>query len=356
MAKKTEKKKANGEGTIEKLPSGNYRLRKEATINGITQRKSFTRSSPTACRKAFDDWLASEDKVAIEKVQTVEQWAKHWLEIYKKDKIAYKSYKNYELYVNKHIIPAIGKVKLVDVRPAHIEKIYLDEANLSDSARKHIHLALKGIFKTAVDNNFCKSSPVDKVSSPAVANDEPEIFSADEVTAILTAAKDHKYGLYVNLLLYTGLRMGELLGLQWNDIDLDNDLIIVRRAIAKVEKGWEPKSTKTNRVRYIAVPEPLKETLQEQSRGGLFILCNPDGSHLTPHQFERRYRTFFEQNGLTYRSPHKCRHTFATFLLKGNADLRSIQSMLGHSKISTTEIYTHVDTEDIKRNVTKLKY
>jgi len=325
-------------------------------VDGIERRESFTATSPTACRQAAKAWQASDDKVAIEKVKTVKQWAVHWLEVYKKDKVAYKSYQNYKLYVDKHIVPAIGDLKLTDVRPAHIEKLHGEKTSLSASARKHIHLALKGLFETAVENNLCQSSPMSRVKAPAVGNSEPEIFVANEVKEILAAVDDHKYGLYIKMLLYTGLRMGELLALQWGDIDLDNDLVKISRAIAKSEDGWAVKNTKTNRVRYVAIPEQLKEDLTQRPKDGIFILCNPDGSHLTPHQFERRYKKFFEQNDLTYRSPHKCRHTFATFLLKGNADLRSIQAMLGHSKISTTEIYTHIDTDDIKRNVTKLNY
>lgn len=349
-------RKANGEGSITKLPSGKYRLRTIVEIDGIEQRKSFTSTSPTACRKALRDWLISSDKVTIEKVKTVGEWAAHWLEIYKKDKVAYKSYKNYKLYVEKHIIPSLGKIKLADVRPAHIEKFYREKSELSSSARKHIHLALNGIFKTAIENNFCIVNPVSKVKAPSIKNEEPEIFVSNEVTEILNISGTHQYGFYVMILLYTGLRIGELLALQWGDIDFDNELIRISKAIAKAENGWEIKNTKNNRIRYVAIPDSLKQTLKEYPREGIFVLCNPDGSHLTPHQFEKRYQKFFSDNGLTYRSPHKCRHTFATFLLKGNADLRSIQSMLGHSRISTTEIYTHVDTDDIKRNLTKLKY
>lgn len=99
------KRKANGEGTITKLPSGNYRLRTVDEINGMIVRKSFTASSPTACKTAHTEWLKSDNKVPIEKVKTVEEWALHWLEIYCKPSVSYSSYKDYKMYVNKHIIP-----------------------------------------------------------------------------------------------------------------------------------------------------------------------------------------------------------------------------------------------------------
>lgn len=73
------------------------------------------------------------------------------------------------------------------------------------------------------------------------------------------------------------------------------------------------------------------------------------GQRITPRKLETRYKKFFRETGLPYLSPHKCRHTYATYLLKGGADLRAVQELLGNSKVQVMEIYTHVDTGDIKK-------
>lgn len=119
-------KKLNGEGTYTKLPSGKVRLRIWVDVDGVEQRKSFTGSSRQDAHRQYKEYLASDRKVAIEKVRTVQQWAEHWLEIYKKPDIGYAAYKDYKMYVSRHIVPAIGKLRLADVRPAHIKKLFAE--------------------------------------------------------------------------------------------------------------------------------------------------------------------------------------------------------------------------------------
>jgi site-specific recombinase XerD len=272
------------------------------------------------------------------------------------DKVAFESYYNYNLYVSKHIIPAIGHLSLTQVRPAHIEQLLSEKQNLSYSSQHHILIALKGIFKTAVKNGFCARNPTEDITTKQKPSNPPEVFTTAEISEILTAAKTHRYGIYVQALLYSGLRMGELLALQWGDIDTTNGLIHVRHAIAKSATGWNMKETKTGRARHIGITNTFKDILNAQAKASLFILPGENGDFLRPNQFGFRYKQFFKETGLAYLSPHKCRHTYATHLIKGGADLRSVQTLLGHAQIGTTEIYTHVDADMLKASVTKLQF
>jgi len=123
-------KRANGEGTYEKRKTG-WRYRVIVEVDGVIQRKNFTGPTKSTALQAYKDWMESDQKVAIERVRTVGEWAEHWLEIYCKPKVSYSVHKDYTMYVKKHIVPfaigakPFGAMRLGDVRPAHIASIFV---------------------------------------------------------------------------------------------------------------------------------------------------------------------------------------------------------------------------------------
>jgi len=365
-------RKANGEGTITKLPSGKYRLRTVDEIDGVTVRKSFTASSPTACRKAHKEWLASDNKVPIERVKTVGEWAEHWLEVYLKPNVSYSTHKDYSMYVNNHIIPAIGKLKLAEVKPAHIAKLYANARNrygkeLSRQAKGNIMICLNGIFNTAIDNYLCHKNPATNIQLPDKAPSQIKAFSRTQIAYIVDYLDKHEHGPLIAFLLYTGLRIGEFLSLMWSDIDTENKTLHIHRTLTKSEHGEIVKdATKTKHDRIVTYDEALERHLNVLPRVGLYVICRKDGNHHTHRTYERLYKMFFEDlnvylesegaDAIPYMSPHKCRHTFATYMLRSGADIRAIQTLLGHATLKTTEIYTEVDVDDLKNNVKKLNF
>ena len=366
-------RRLNGDGSYVKRKDGYWDYRVTVARN---IRKSFYGKTKKECRQKYENFLNSTEN-NIKKVQTVEQWALRWLEIYKKGKVAPKSYANYELYVNKHIIPIIGNLKLTDVQPAHIELLYSQKANLAASTLHHIHVTLKGIFDTAIDNDLCLRSPCRNVRPPTKSGtNTPDVFTKDEVEYLILFAESFPLGYYVELLLYTGLRLGELCALQWNDVDIDNMTLTINKSLAVTDapgvKYSVKQSTKTGTQRIVALTSAGVDAFNRVPKKGTFVLANDDGSFVTPDMFRRRYDTVFRAlnesmekealnlgtkfNPVKRLSPHKCRHTYATYLLNSGANLRVVQEQLGHARISTTEIYTHVDIENRKSNVAKLGY
>lgn len=273
------KRRANGEGTFTKLPSGNTRGRFIDYINDIEVRSSFTSTSPTACKKLHNEWLQSENKVPIEKVKTVKEWALHWLEIYCKPKVSYSTYKDYKMYVEKHIISAIGETKLSDVRPAHIARLYADARNrygkeLSRSAKGNIMICLNGIFNTAIDNALCHKNPATNVPLPEKEPRKVKAFSRTQIAYIVDYLSKHENGPLIAFLLYTGLRIGEFLSLMWADVDTENKTLHIHRTLTKSEHGEIVKdTTKTKRDRVVTYDEALESYINTLPRKGLYVIC-----------------------------------------------------------------------------------
>ena len=353
------KRQSNGTGTFKIRKDGTveYKVSLGSGINGAPIRKSFYGKYKADAIAKYKEWLKESGNVPIEKVETVKEWAYLWLELYKKNNVAYGTYHDYKMYIDNHIVPALGRLKLTQVRPAHIKQFYNDKnrVNLSQSAIRYINITLKGIFDSAVKNHYCNESPIGIIKKPKSCAEQIKVFSPEQIKSILSDAPHHENGICVLLLLYTGLRMGELLALHWSDIK--DGVITVRQSLAKAEGGgYELKSTKSGKVRYVGVTQNLQNIFDGIPKTSLYVLSGKGGNPVTIDGFSWRYKKFFTDTNNFYLSPHKCRHTYATYLIKGGADLRSVQDLLGHSSVSVTEIYTHVDTDDIKNNVRKLGY
>ena len=346
-------KRYAGDGTYCNRADG--RIEFKITL-GTGDRKSFYGKTKKEARQKYYDFVAGEEN-KTESIETVGAWAEKWLEIYKKGKVAYGTYKNYELYVIKHIVPGLGSLKLDKVRPAHIADFMSKKSGLSESAQKHMIIALKAIFNTAIENKYCSENPVKRTAaSKRVKEDTTKVFTVAQIDCMLKDAKTHRYSAYILFPLYTGMRMGELLALKWGDIDLKAGVITVRAATARGEKGRIEKSTKGGNVRTIGIPPKFKTALRKMSKEGEYVFCAKNGKPISPNTFDRRYKAFFEETGNYYLSAHKCRHTYGTYLLRGGVDLRGVQTALGHSSSAVTEKYTHKNVNDAKSSVIKLGY
>ena len=352
----------NGSGTYTKRKDGTWQYRVSVGLrgDGSASRKAFYGKTKKECRDKYEQWIKGNGEKSIEKVSTVEEWADKWLELYKKGTISYGTYHNYELYIKNHIKPKLGKFKLSVIKPAHIQQFYKTISHMSKTAQNDINSALRGIFETAAENGYCLESPVTKAPKlPKKTKNEIEVFNLAEIGEIIQS--DDEYVSFPKLLLFTGIRVGEAAALKWGNIDLENAILTVSQSSSRKEGGgWEEGDTKSRRNRTVHLTQEGLNFLNElyQQKQGIYVLTTEDGRPLTPCMYEKRYRKFFATTGITYRSPHKCRHTYATHLIKGGADLMAVQALLGHTSVKVTEIYTHAhkDNEFLRDNITKLNY
>ena len=357
------KRAMNGDGSLRQRPDGSWEYRVTVGIDadGKKIRKSFYArdKSGRGAKNKYREWLEGKEQ-PIQSRQTVKMWAERWLETYKKGRVAPQSYRNYKMYVDKHIVPALGSFLLSEVKPVQIQGIYAAKAGLSDSALNHIRIALNGIFQSAVDNGLCSANPAAKIRPQRREEHEPQVFTRDEITTILTACKRHPDGAYVEALLYTGLRIGELCALMWSDVDLDRGVLTVSKSASiSGEKGRKfeiRQTTKTGRSRQVVLTPEGIDLFRRLPRRGLYVFAGDRMEFCTPDVYRRRYNRVFDGLAVRRLSPHKCRHTYATFLLDAGASIRSVQDQLGHARITTTEIYTHVDLDTRRENVDRLVF
>jgi integrase/recombinase XerD len=234
------------------------------------------------------------------------------------------------------------KVTLDDVR-AHMA--WLREHGISARSVARALSAIRGFYRYLVEEEVLSSDPTELLDRPKLGKKLPDVLSKDEVLRLLEAPDtESPEGIrdraMLELLYAAGLRVSELCALELNDLDLEAGLV---RAVGKGSKE-----------RLVPMGENAAGRLREYLRyvrpglakngGANALFLSRRGKGLTRQAVWYRIKLYALQAGVSAKiSPHTFRHSFATHLLEGGADLRAVQTMLGHADISTTQIYTHVD-------------
>jgi integrase/recombinase XerD len=218
--------------------------------------------------------------------------------------------------------------------------------------------ALRGFFRFLVRERALPEDPTALVDRPRVSRKLPRVLSFEQVERLLAAPdpstdRGALHGAMLHLMYASGLRVSELCALRTGDIDLQRGLVAVRG------KGGKRRLVPVGEValdritRYVQDVRP-RSAQRLPDTAALFV--SPAGSlrsarrgHFTREGFWRMVRRYAVEAGIVpLPSPHKLRHSFATHLLRGGADLRAVQAMLGHADLGTTEIYTHVAPDHVR--------
>jgi integrase len=269
----------------------------------------------------------------------------------------------YRELAERQIVPHIGGVKLQKLRPEHVEKWHaaLLDDGLSARTVSHAHKLSGKVLGRAAKHGILTRNVASLVSPPAVEQQEVEVLQPDQVSAVLESLRGHTLFPIVSLALATGMRRGELLGLQWGDVDLDakRAFLRVERSLEETKAGLRLKAPKTARGRRnITLPadtvamlrvhkvEQLQLRMQlgmGATKPGTLVFSNIEGGPLNPHAVSRAWRRVCDAKRLQRVRFHVLRHTHVSVLINAGVDVLTISRRIGHSKASMTlDVYGHL--------------
>ena len=253
--------------------------------------------------------------------------------------------KQFNTYIKENNITDINKIKTKD-----IENYLKHLRNLNSKTISRKITSINNFFIFLLKEKRIDHNPCEFIDRPKLNKTLPDTLSEKEVESLLNiplnTIYDYRNKAMLEILYGCGLRISELVNLTTRDVDFENAII---RCIGK---GSKERITPINDYVIYYLKEYLeRRTLLIKKETTDYLFLNNHGKKMTRQGFFKNLQKILKEKGITkYISPHTLRHSFATHLLNGGADLRSVQILLGHSDISTTKIYTHISNEKVKKD------
>lgn len=327
------------------------------------------------------------ENIVISTDMTIEDWLHYWYEVYAKRNIKQSTAVSYIGYINNHITPKIGTQSLSELNTDMLQRFFNSEYDTGNKKRdkkakglspKTIHnisLMLHKALAKAVDLELLRRNYIDSVELPRTEAPEMRVLTITEQQELMKILKttDDKYAYGIWISMATGLRIGEVLGLQWRDIDFNERKLYVRRTVNRLqtidgsEKKTEivvgsPKSKKSirdipftvavadNFKAYQAVAQ--KNMSVSQLKPTDFIIAMQHDKPTEPKTLQKSFRRLIDEAGITDASFHCLRHTFATRAIEKGVDVKTLSVILGHADVSTTlNRYAHVLDEQKRKTM-----
>ena len=359
------KKRGNNEGSITHRSDGRWMGSYTVQTAQGPKRKILYGKTRAEVAAKLTKAMANRDVGLVfdDKNLTVGQYLDRWLSDCVRGSVRESTFDRDSYLVRVHIKPALGRIKLSELSPVHVQGFYRDrlDTGLSASTVNKSHTVLHKALSQAVRWSLVSRNPAEAVKAPRPVPKEMRLLSPEETRRFLQAAHgDRLEALYV-LAVTTGMRRGELLGLKWADIDLKGGAVSIRRTLSRTHNGkrivlGEPKTRKSRRTirltsrALIALKAHRKRQLEEMMKlAGLrqdqgLVFTTEAGSLINPSNLRQRsFAPLLERAGLPHIRFHDLRHTCATLLLSQNTHPKFVQELLGHANIAiTVDTYSHV--------------
>jgi integrase len=364
-----------GEGTVfysekrdrwvVKVPVGQYSSGKTKYVS----RDVTTRSEAMSLRRQL---LTKRDnrQLATGPRQTFQDYAMYFLEFDAPTDCKTTTINDYYGHLNRYLFPIIGKRAIADITSVHLEQILTNlRKRYSAKTVNTIRGVLSSVFSSAERHGIVVFNPV-KRTKPAKADPRDKSkkqppWTLEEIHTVLNTRQGSFMHVWISFTLATGMRLGEVLGLKWSDIDFETGTLYVQRTL-RITSDYKsdglnqrlvfntPKTPDSQRFlqihsRTLAALSSMRID-QESSKAEMgdawvdsgCIFANRNGGPMQPTTFRSRYKAFLKENNIRYITPHDIRHTFAVRLIENGASLQQVQQALGHSSIEITkDTYAH---------------
>lgn len=289
-----------------------------------------------------------------------------WYLNYKKPNLSEASQRNYECVLKRYLKDAFQYRKLGTITAMELQSFLNGFAGKSNTTLTYIKTILVGAFRTAYAEGNIDRDPTVLLKMPATKSNTRRALTAEERRAVMTVIENDPEGLLLAVLYYTGCRLGEALGLQWQDVDVNKKVINVRRDVDYVTYSVGELKTESS-LRSIPYPPELERLLEPlRAAKTHFVIPGGEPGSFLPHKtYTRRWKRLMialaeaepdiETKETTYGkkkvemsilTAHYFRHNYATVLYDAGVDVMDAARILGHARVSTTmEIYTHLSKE-----------
>ncbi len=329
-----------------------YSRGEQRWIAEITLPDGSRKKKRSKTRKEADNWryeqikALSEGRTLPDDKITFDEFADKFLSDVAIHTMKPKTYQSYDSYLRLHIRPAFGRKKLNSITPAQIQRLYSQKLNEGLSAKtvSHIHGYLRRVLNEAVKWELIYRNPCQSVTPPKVQRKIPKVWTIDQAQTFLGAVRDHQYfGIYL-IALTTGSRRGEILGMEWENIDWNKSTISIKKTVVEL-KGVAtistPKTAKS--ARKIVLPQVVIDHLKTYPDKQGFIFQSKANTPVHPRNLLRHFYSVLDSVDVPRIRFHDLRHTAATILLQRDVHPKKVQELLGHSSITLTlDTYSHV--------------
>lgn len=305
--------------------------------------------------REIDDGL-----VTAERAPTLEVLFERWFVDVMAREVVRSTIDNYRSIVKFHILPTLGRKKVDELTVAEVDQLLAAKiaAGLSPSTVHRIRAVLSQCLDQGIRWGVAQRNVARLSRSPKLIRPEGRTLSPEQARGLLASLRGHRNEALYTLMLSTGMRRGEALGLKWGDVDLEGGVVRIRRSLKREGGHIVTADTKTLKSRRaVNLPEPVVELLtrhrdqQEKQRVDLraawvetgFVFTSSIGTPIDPRNLYRDFQKVCENAGLSHWHPHELRHSAASLMLANGVKLQVVSQVLGHSSIRmTADVYGHI--------------
>ena len=365
---------AQGGGTIRQRPDGRWEARFtvgrdpgtgkqiQRSVYGSTQREVRQKLAQAVAALDTGDYFEPSK-------MTLARWVEIWLAEYTGDK-KYLTVKHYKAQCKTHIVPSLGAVKLSELTTPQIQAFYngLQRSGLAAKSVRNIHGILTKCLSTAVQVGYLRNNPAAAVTLPKVVKKDIQPLTDEQVRDFLRVSAADEYEILLKVILFTGLRESEAIGLTWDCIDFKAGTVTICKQLQKrplSDGGFTFAPLKNDKTRVIkpaaSVMVLLSRRWKEQSaqrlragevwegwqnaeeRKAALVFTTLTGTNLSPQTVYNHYKKLAVQIGAPDSRVHDLRHTFAVLSLQNGDSVKTVQGNLGHATAAfTLDVYGHV--------------